>query len=120
MKMTVKPKMAMKAKPGQLLRTTIEYGEGDSASVHHEHEPAEQKKGEPWTPGATPLKKHFSSRGAAHQHAAQAAGLTASLDDHPEPADIGEQENEEAAAGAANGPVKTDKRKYVQPSGLGS
>src|ERR1035438_7266344 len=119
MKMTVKPKIEH-AKPGELLSSHIEYGAGGSAMVHHVHEPQPGKKSEPWSPGPSPLKHAFSSREEALHHAAQHAGVSASLDDNPEPSDIGEEENEEAAAGAASGPVKTDKRKFVQPSGLGS
>lgn len=120
MKMTIKPKAGMQAKPGDLLSSHIEYGANGSAMVHHVHEPMPGKKGEPWTPGPSPLKHGFSSRAEAMHHIAQHAGVDSELNDHPEPSDIGEQENEEAAAGAASGPVKTDKRKFVQPSGLGS
>jgi hypothetical protein len=79
MKISVHGKKPFQAKPGQLLRTHIEYGEGDGAAVSHEHEPAAGAKSEPWTPGPSPLKKHFSSRMEAHQHAAQHAGVNAEM-----------------------------------------
>jgi hypothetical protein len=121
MKMTVKPKVEH-AKPGDLLSTHIEYGAGGSASVHHVHEPQPGKKSEPWSPGPSPLKHNFSSRAEALHHAAEHAGVSASLEDeNPEPSDIGEEENEEAGAGVDTGPIKREgKRRMVQPSGLGT
>lgn len=96
-KIIARPKPEMKAKPGQLLRTTIEYGAGDGASVHHEHEPDAGKSGEPWSPGASNLKHNFTTRMEAHHAAAKHAGVNCSMDD----AEGGKGDNaaEEAAEG---------------------
>jgi len=83
MKLTVKGKQPFKPKPGSLKATHIEYGEGDSASVRHEHHRDPAKMGmmmhEP-----EPLAKHFGSRMEAHHHAAQMAGVPTTMDDEEE------------------------------------
>lgn len=80
MKTTVRPKMPMKAKPGQLLSHHIEYDqEGDGAHVTAMHEPEAGKKGDPWTPGPSPARKSFSTRMEAHHHMAQQAGVNSEI-----------------------------------------
>ena len=119
MKITAKGKQPFKAKPGQLLRTVIEYGDGDSASVHHEHEPEPQRPGQPWSPGATPLKKHFSTRTEAHHHAAQQAGVDSEFvgDGDEDDEDI-EPMDRNIQAGMAPGATKSKKPPYPKKAAL--
>ena len=104
MKTTVKTKMPMKAKPGQLRSAHIEYdSEGDGATTTHIHEAAEGKKSDPWEPGPAPHKKSFSTRMEAHHHMAKMAGVNSEMANEEQEGDPDEDQNEDQTGAAQPG-----------------
>lgn len=90
--------------------------------MEHHHEPTPPKRGEMFVSSAfaPPAKKHFGTRAEAHHNAAKHAGVVLNMTDHPEPDDIGEEENEEAGAGVGDLSSKKPKPKMPrQPMTMG-
>lgn len=118
-KMTIRPKGLRTHKPGDLVRTAIEWHpDGKSATVTHHHMPHPPPKGAqgmmmPSAPSSQ--DQAYTNRVEALHDVAKHAGVVSEMVDHPEPEDEGEEENEAAQAGVGDTSSKSypTRKKYT-------